>query len=747
MYFKNYVNLFSATPGFKLANPVYNARTLIDLMRYAYDTGVEILVTPELGLTGVTCGDLLSQDRLLAGSAAALQEIAQASVDYPQLVTLVGAPFLFNDVVYSTAFVISRGQILGAVPQLKNPSAVTALEPASLNGYHFPFGQQLFRFYTSHGEPYRLGVIVGRQPLFTDSLATRLAAEGATVLANLLAIPVSSDQRSISELISAQSVATSAICLAANAGSYESTADNLFIAETCIACNGEVIKSCRQAGVRCWPNRSGSQADVALGEFYHLAKSSALVNLKEPLYLRYAAAKSTFSPTAVSSTATPRSASLFVNDTTEFWDDENEGSGKTDTTGRTSTMQHPTHRHDLSKNYPDPRPFVQSKELYGGDALQAVENQAVALAERLRRLKATSAVLGISGGLDSTLSLLITARAFDMLGLPRRQIICLTLPGFGTSNQTYKNACELIETVGASFKEINIQAAVKQHFADIDLPEGDRGVTYENAQARERTQILMDIANMHNGPVIGTGDLSELALGWCTYNGDHMSMYGVNGSFTKTMIRYFLACIADQPATSPKLADVLKAILATPVSPELLPPSDDGAIAQHTEKLAGPYDLHDYFLYHTLKYGTEPQELYNLACGSFSATTLQERGYLKRAKTAANAPCPVTPETADLASSAADSANSKDSANSAVSAVEQFVHNVQPYTPEEILHWLNTFYRRFLTQQFKRNCMPDGAKTGNLSLSPRGSFAMPSDLDPEIWQQDLAELNARCAAK
>ena len=347
----------------------------------------------------------------------------------------------------------------------------------------------------------------------------------------------------------------------------------------------------------------------------------------------------------------------------------------------------------------DARPFVpNNNEKRDERCKEVIALQAQGLAKRLRHIKAKSAVIGLSGGLDSTLALLVTCRAFDLCKLDRKGILAVTMPGFGTTDRTYQNALSLAKEAGVSLKEVSIAAAVRQHFNDIGQDESVRDVTYENSQARERTQILMDLANKSGGIVIGTGDLSELALGWCTYNGDHMSMYGVNSSIPKTLVRHLVEWEAES-AQSQKFKEALLDVLNTPVSPELLPPTD-GQISQKTEELVGPYELHDFFLYNVVRYGFAPSKIYFLASKAFAKPRLE---------------------------------TAKESGGKTENAAPTF-------SKAEIKKWLKTFYSRFFSQQFKRSCMPDGAKVGTVSLSPRGDWRMPSDASCALWLSEIDEL-------
>ena len=334
------------------------------------------------------------------------------------------------------------------------------------------------------------------------------------------------------------------------------------------------------------------------------------------------------------------------------------------------------------RRFVDPAPFVPDDEATRASRCEHILSiQAQGLATRMKKIHSTCAVVGLSGGLDSTLALLVTVRAFEKLGLDPKDIIAITMPCFGTTDRTYTNACTMAKETGATLREIDIKAAVRQHFADIGHDEADRNVTYENSQARERTQILMDVANDINGLVIGTGDLSELALGWATYNGDHMSMYGVNGSVPKTLVRHLVRTYADTTENR-SLAEALYDVLDTPVSPELLPPEENGEIAQKTEDLVGTYELHDFFIFQLLRYGYRPAKVYRLAKAAFAGR----------------------------------------------------------YDQETILKWLKNFYRRFFTQQFKRSCLPDGPKVGSVAVSPRGDLRMPSDASSALWMREVEEL-------
>ena len=608
--------------------------------------GARLVVLPELCVTGYTCEDLFWQDALLDAAERGLAAVARRTASCDALV-LAGVPVRANDKLYNCAAVLAHGELLGLVPKRHIPNYNEFYEvrhfaagPWDVSHVRFagwenvPLGtSQLFACDTL--SQLKVAVEVCEDLWVANPPSIAHAQAGATVICNLSAsnaVVGKADYRRA--LVMGQSARLVAAYVYASAGWGESTQDLVFSAHDLIAENGVLLAQADPFG----DGRATTEVDV-----------TALAAERRRL--------STFgcAPTAQDANY---EVTTFTLDTAE-----------TRLTRRV-----------------DPHPFVPANPARRAERCEDVFSiQAYGLAKRLSHTRSECAVVGVSGGLDSTLALLVMARAFDILELDRSGILAITMPGFGTTRRTHANALELTEVLGATLREVPIADAVRQHFADIGHDEGDHSVTYENAQARERTQILMDIANQEGGLVVGTGDLSELALGWATYNADHMSMYGVNAGVPKTLVRHLVRYVADT-TDSGDLSRVLMDVLDTPVSPELLPATARGAIAQRTEDLVGPYELHDFFLYQVLRRGFAPRKVYRLARHALGEGTAA--GY-------ANA---------------------------------------------TILKWLRTFYRRLFSQQFKRSCLPDGPKVGSVAVSPRGDLRMPSDACANAWLRELAEL-------
>ncbi|MDD3252245.1 MAG: NAD(+) synthase [Lachnospiraceae bacterium] len=630
----------AATPKVKVADPVHNREEICKLIEAGEREHVGLMVFPELCLTAYTCGDLFLQMPLLRKAKEELREIEQFTKGRSMLV-LVGLPWEHGGKLYNVAAAICDGVLLGLVPKKNLPNYSEFYEQR-----HFTAGTEGLVTTDWFGRP----VVMGMNLLFKCREIPELvvAAEicedvwvpcppsirhclaGATVIANCSAsdevVGKDSYRR---ELILGQSARLICGYVYANAGEGESTQDLVFGGHNLIAENGTLLA----ASKRFVP-------EVIYGDL-DLERLSA--------------------ERRRTTTYPPEESGHYM--TVEF-------------SLETKHMEE-AQREKLLR-YIDSRPFVPDNEAERSRRCEEIFTiQAMGLKKRLEHTGITHAVLGISGGLDSTLALLVTARAFDLLGLPREQIHAITMPCFGTTDRTYQNACRMTEKLGASLREIDIRASVTRHFEDIGHDPENHDVTYENGQARERTQVLMDIANQVSGLVIGTGDMSELALGWATYNGDHMSMYGVNASVPKTLVRHLVHYYADTCKES-ELQAVLMDVLDTPVSPELLPPKD-GVISQKTEDLVGPYELHDFFLYYVLRFGYMPSKIYRMALQAFAGE----------------------------------------------------------YEKETIANWLNVFYRRFFAQQFKRSCLPDGPKVGSVAVSPRGDLRMPSDASRRIWMDDL----------
>lgn len=634
---QGFIKVAAVTPKIKVADPGYNAERICECLQEAYEKGAKIIVLPELCLTGYTCGDLFVQELLLTEAKKALTVVAEATSDRDALV-FVGLPVERDGKLYNVAAVLQNGGILGMVPKANIPSyaefyegrhfAEGNAEPVSFwfDGEEIPFGTNIL-FSCTNVPGLVIGAEICEDLWVATSPATNHALMGATVIANLSASGETVGKDEYREML-VKSSSARLLCgyIYASAGEGESTQDLVFGGHNLIAENGTVL----------------AQSKRFIGETIY-----ADIDVKKMLSER-------------------RRMGNF---------------GKvTDTNYVEVSFMLSIEETTLSRTFV-PMPFVPSDEETRRRRCEEILSiQSMGLKKRYEHIGCKTAVLGISGGLDSTLALLVTVRTFDMLNLDRKGIIAVTMPCFGTTDRTYDNACKLTRTLGATLKEVDIKEAVTVHFRDIGQNMDNHDVTYENAQARERTQVLMDIANQTNALVIGTGDMSELALGWATYNGDHMSMYGVNAGVPKTLVRHLVAYYAET-CENKELSEVLLDVLDTPVSPELLPPVE-GKIAQKTEDLVGPYELHDFFLYYMLRCGFEPKKVYRVAKEAF-------RGL---------------------------------------------------YDDATILKWLKTFYRRFFSQQFKRSCLPDGPKVGSVAVSPRGDLRMPSDACATIWLMQLEEL-------
>ena len=633
-----FIKVAAASPALRVADCCYNAEQSVAAMQRAAAAGVRLLVLPELGLTGYTCGDLLLQPVLQQGALHALQTLLAVSAGLP-MTTVAGLPLEVEGKLYNCAAVLHGGKILGVVPKTNLPNygefyearwftpAPAEAKAISLLGQQVPFGTDLL-FCCRELPEYKLAVEICEDLWVALPPSTRHAMAGATVIANCSASDETIGKAEYRrELITGQSARLMAGYLYADAGRGESTTDMVFAGHDLIAENGRLL------------------AETALF-------TNEMIVTEIDVHRLTAERRRTNTWRAADSagyTIIPFSLPAEVTTLTRLI---------------------------------DPHPFVPADSAERKQRCEAILTmQAEGLRRRLEHIGCPCAVLGISGGLDSTLALLVAVRALDLLGRPRTDMIAVTMPGFGTSHRTRSNAELLCEKLGVTLRTVSIAAAVRQHFKDIGHDESVTDTTYENAQARERTQVLMDIANQENGIVVGTGDLSELALGWATYNGDHMSMYGVNGSIPKTLVRYLVRHAAETCGDE-ALAAVLYDILDTPVSPELLPADEGGRIAQKTEDLVGPYELHDFFLYHFIRYGCPPQKLLYLAENAFAGR----------------------------------------------------------YDRAVILKWLRIFCRRFFQQQFKRSCLPDGPKVGSVTLSPRGDWRMPSDASAALWLREIDEL-------
>ena len=630
-----FIRVCAATPDIRVADCQYNEKNIMKLMDEAYAKQISVIVFPELCITGYTCGDLFLQDVLLSAAQDSLKHIVEHSTGMKMLV-FVGMPFMHKGKLFNVAAAICGGRLLGLVPKKNIPNYSEFYE---------------LRHFTPGGDECvdtSLGVKMGSKMLFSCENvknlvvaaeicedvwvacppSTQHAQAGATLIVNCSA----SDETTGKDiyrraLISGQSARLVCGYVYANAGEGESTQDLVFGGQNLVCENGNVLAQTKRF------KNGVAVADLDL---------QRLVNERRRMNTYYVHQEAGY-----------------------------------------EVVSFRLKEYDLELDrYYERTPFVpSSKNDRDARCEEILSIQAMGLKKRLAHTGCKNAVIGISGGLDSTLALLVTARAFDSLDIPRENITAVTMPCFGTTDRTYNNAVELTKRLGAALYEVDIKEAVRIHFRDIGQDENVHDVTYENGQARERTQILMDIANKSGGMVIGTGDMSELALGWATYNGDHMSMYGVNCSVPKTLVRHLVKYYADTCGDA-SLSEILEDVLDTPVSPELLPPSA-GQISQKTEDLVGPYELHDFFLYYILRFGYMPHKVYRLACHAFAGE----------------------------------------------------------YDSAVIYKWLDTFYRRFFAQQFKRSCLPDGPKVGSVAVSPRGDLRMPSDAVRTLWIEDLERIN------
>lgn len=635
-----YIKVAAVTPKVKVADTKYNTDHICEKIRECSRNGAKVIVFPELCITGYSCGDLFLQDLLLEQAVDGLQEIAQCTREADAIV-FVGLPLAYKGKLYNALAALSDGEILGFVTKTFLPNYNEFYEArhftkgiketvyVDLKEESVPMGSNLLFVCDTMRELTIAGEIC--EDLWAPnppSIAHALA--GAVLIVNASASDEATGKDIYRKnLVCGQSARLLCGYIYAGAGNGESTQDVVYSGHNIIAENGTLLAESRRF-----------ENETIYTE----------IDLKKLLEERRR--NTTFEPGGSE---------------TEY--EEIEFSLKTEDTELTRFI--------------DPSPFVPGKKEEREKRCDEILTiQAMGLYGRLKHTKCKCAVVGISGGLDSTLALLVTIRAFDQLNLDRKGIIAVTMPGFGTTDRTYTNAVSMIKCLGVTFREVSIKESVQVHFADIGHDPLEHDVTYENAQARERTQILMDIANKEGGMVIGTGDMSELALGWATYNGDHMSMYGINASVPKTLVRHLVRYYADT-CSDDTLKNVLLDVLDTPVSPELLPPKD-GEIAQKTEDIVGPYELHDFFLYYMLRFGYPPKKVYRLACKAFSGV----------------------------------------------------------YEEEVIYKWLKNYYHRFFSQQFKRSCLPDGPKVGTIAVSPRGDLRMPSDACAKIWLDEVEELAA-----
>ena len=632
-----FVNVAAAVPTVKVADVDYNVQQIESLLAQAEGKGVEVMVTPELCLTGYSCQDLFREQLLLDKAEEGIIQLLDFTRKLDTIL-IVGAPIVINGLLYNSAVVIQRGQVLGVVPKTYLPNygefyekrwfaSAQDLNPTDiyLAGSSVHVSAEPVLFTTVDGV--KFGVEICEDVWAPIPPSNNLALAGADIIMNLSASDeLIGKHRYLRSLLAQQSARTISGYVYAGSGFGESTQDVVYGGNAMIFENGKLLVE---------GERFSLQPQIQIGQ----------IDVEKLRTER-------------------RQNTTFIN------------AQRGATAVQVATKPVVPKSFELIRTI-DPHPFIPQEEDMQSTCEEVLNIQVGGLAKRLYHINAQKAVVGISGGLDSTLALLVTVKAFDKLGLDRKGIIGITMPGFGTTDRTYNNAMKLMQTLGVTIREISIAKAVTQHFEDIGHDINVRDVTYENSQARERTQILMDVANQVNGLVVGTGDLSELALGWATYNGDHMSMYGVNAGVPKTLIRYLVSYVAGEMAT-----DTLLDIIDTPISPELIPADEHGHIKQKTEDLVGPYELHDFFIYYFLRYGFGPKKIFVMAQKAFKNT----------------------------------------------------------YDDETIKKWLTTFCRRFFTQQFKRSCLPDGPKVGSVSLSPRGDWRMPSDASYTLWVKECEGL-------
>ena len=641
-----FVKVAAAVPAVKVADVEYNVQQIESLIAQAEGRDIEVMVLPELCMTGYTCQDLFKEQALLDRAEQGVMLLLDFTRKLDRI-TVVGVPVVINSLLYNCAAVIQAGQLLGIVPKTYLPSygefyekrwfaSAQDLNPTDIyfagSSVHVSAEPQIF----VTGDGVKFGIEICEDVWAPIPPSNNLALAGADIILNLSASDeVIGKHQYLKSLVAQQSARTISGYVYASCGFGESTQDVVFGGSTLIFENGRQLSEGTRFSIQ--PQIQASQIDVEKLRAERRANTT-FINAQRGAEARLITCKA----------VAPKEFELL---------------------------------RDI-----DPHPFIPKGEDMASTCEEILNIQVAGLAKRLYHINAQKAVIGISGGLDSTLALLVTVKAFDKLALDRKGVIGITMPGFGTTDRTHNNALKLMETLGVTIREISIAKAVTQHFEDIGHNPKIHDVTYENAQARERTQILMDVANQENAIVVGTGDLSELALGWATYNGDHMSMYGVNAGVPKTLIRYLVSYVAGEMAT-----ETLLDIVDTPISPELIPADENGLIKQKTEDLVGPYELHDFFLYYFLRYGFSPSKIFMLAKKAFCT------------------PSPVDGKEA-------------------------------LYDEETVKKWLTVFCRRFFTQQFKRSCMPDGPKVGTVSLSPRGDWRMPSDASYTLWVKECEGL-------
>ncbi len=629
-----FLNVAAFTPRLKVADCAYNTQQILLAMDQAHAADIQLLVLPELAVTGYTCGDLFLTRTLQDAAADSLKIIVRRSAERPGMITFVGLPLMVCGKLYNVAAAVYEGRVLAFIPKRNLPNynefyerrqftpGAPDVTDVLFDGQPVPFGGNIL-LSCAENPDLCIGAELCEDLWVVLPPSVNHALAGATVIVNLSAsneLIGKADYRK--SLVTGQSARLVAAYVYCSSGRDESTQDIVFSGHRLVAENGTLLAESERFTDGLLPAQLDLQKLTA-----ERARMTTFVTKDEGYRV------------------------------VPFSMEQKE--------------LRITRRYDRTPFVPD---AAGERDRRCKEILQI---QSMGLRKRLDHIGCSHAVIGISGGLDSTLALLVTARAFDSLGLDRKGILCVTMPAFGTTDRTYQNAVTLTRQMGCTLKEINILKAVRRHFEDIGQDENRHDVTYENSQARERTQILMDLANMYGGIVVGTGDLSELALGWATYNGDHMSMYGVNASVPKTLVRYLVHYEADT-CNDGKLAKALLDVLDTPVSPELLPP-EEGQISQKTEDLVGPYELHDFFLYHMLRFGVHPKKLFRIAQAAFDGE----------------------------------------------------------YDPQTIYRWLRTFTWRFFAQQYKRSCLPDSPKVGTVAVSPRGDLRMPSDASGAVWMAEL----------
>ena len=643
-----FINIASAIPSVKVADCRYNTDEIIRLIDDADQKGAEIVVFPELSITSYTCQDLFHQQVLLKEAENGVEKIISHSQTL-DIIAIVGVPVVVGSLLLNCAAVIQRGVLLGLIPKTFLPNYSEFYEkrwfssardiPYDINIEYAKqsilISKRPTLFQTSEGA--KFGIEICEDLWAPVPPSNTLTVQGADIIFNLSASDELIDKHKyLLNLISQQSARNMSGYVYSSCGFGESTQDVVYAGNALVFENGKMVAENKRFSLE--PQLVVAQIDI------ERLRSERRLN-------------STFATAEALATAEPRMIECVA-------------------------PAYEKKPFSLIRDI-NPTPFVPLSEIMQDRCDEIFNIQVLGLAKRLVHTRCKRVVIGISGGLDSTLALLVCVKTFDKLGIPRKDILGVTMPGFGTTDRTYKNALSLMESLGIEMREISIADAVRQHFKDIGHDIDNHDVTYENSQARERTQILMDLSNKEGAMVVGTGDLSELALGWATYNGDHMSMYGVNASIPKTLIRYLVRSVAESDGIDKKSHDTLLDIIDTPISPELTPADEKGNIKQKTEDLVGPYELHDFFLYYMLRHGFSPEKILFLAKHAFKTGTSEEK-----------------------------------------------------YDEETIKRWLGVFMRRFFSQQFKRSGLPDGPKVGSVSLSPRGDWRMPSDASGELWKLD-----------